>query len=294
MHQGCNLMRLTLHALSLSLLLASSQAISQADNPGPDTSVALQDSMSGSITVADSSDFVLGGERFKRSEEAYADLAHPTMVRTLCAESVLWLTTNCDTCLQDSLHYGWRLGGFRRIGQAGARTYFYAVYRSTFAEKHPEPGSFDILDFRIFESTSDTNLVTPILDVWGPDDATPIIGDPCFIDTKYGRVLHIFMSSGNGEFDCGSYFRRLDGQWRELCVPLWSAAFLPYVPKSYWFCRGGDVDLTTMHATFRVFTPNDGCCCPSGGTIVGDLEIDGRDIILRRASYFPMQNPSQW
>lgn len=202
-----------------------------------------------------------------------------------CSESLLWLTTQCDTCVERTRESNCTLERFGRIGMVDDRTFYFGVYCNHYADEDPSRGTFSFRTIHVFEAGDDTSLVVPVLEEGGPDDSDSEIADPEIIETENGPVMHIFMTSGNGGFDMGVYLLRVQKEWQHLDVPSWFLEARKFIPDGYTFCRGGSVDLAEMIAIFPLFKPDDGCCCPTGGSVTMDIEIEGLKIVVRDGQY---------
>ena len=207
------------------------------------------------------------------------------IIKVACSESVKWLKNNCDTCAKWFEYPDGHCVAFERIGLNEGHIYFYGMYEPNYTRKDSSEGMTNYKSAVVFESTVDTNQVTPILAMQTPDGVDSWIDAPRLFKTRHGYVFHIYTTCGNGGFDFGGYFLHDKGVWQELEIPNWSEAFGKSLPEGYWLCRGGEVDLSAMKAVFPVFTKEDACCCPTGGTITADLDIEGAKVIVRQLHY---------
>lgn len=204
-----------------------------------------------------------------------------------CTEAITWLSTNCDTCLHDFDERGpCIVQQFGPFGEVDHTRLFYGIYKTTFAYEDSSLGTYDIRSVRVFEQSSDSNFLRPVLTETGADFVDRIEA-PYLISSKEGSILHIFMTGGNGGFDFGYYFLRDHDKWQQLNIPEWPTIFKKNVPDGYSFCRGGFVDFTTMKVGFPVFRPDDPCCCPTGGWVTAGLLIHGHDVLIDNAEYSP-------
>jgi len=241
------------------------------------------------LTVADSSRLepkggAREGEQADTSAESYL---RTTTIHSSCFESVRWLSSHPDTCSHTLESSGWALKAFKRFGSVGGPAYYYGRYTKSGPNGDTPSGAGTRHFILIFESPSDQENVSPVLAISGSEFFDEELGNPTLTETAAGLLLHVFMTTGNGGWDFGCYLIHSQGEWKEVSVPNWSKVFLPYVPDSCWFCRGGEIDLTNMKAVFSVFNPSDACCCPSGGTVIGELAVTGTKLFVKAAHYFP-------
>ena len=277
--------------LTIVLLVALALACGCRTKPSNSQSELAKSNAHTSQAVVDSGrqkgDFEFReGDQSDTSSESYV---RATTIHNACYESVRWLSNHPDTCSHTLEKSGWTLDTFKRFGSIGGRAYYYGVYRTSV----PKPDSSFEGGMRhfilIFESQPDQENVSPVLAISGSDFSDEELGKPTMTETPAGVLLHVFMTTGNGGWDFGCYLIYSQAGWNEVSVPNWSRVFLPYVPDSCWFCRGGEIDLLNMKAVFSVFNPSDACCCPTGGTVIGELAISERRLVVQAAHYFPHQ-----
>ena len=107
------------------------------------------------------------------------------------------------------------------------------------------------------------------------------------VNTKYGLVIHIYVSNGNGHWDFGEYIIFRNGAWEKLKIPDWGCVYEWVKPEDTYFCRGNRLDLKTMTNTFAVYSYNDGCCCPTKGVVKSKLTIDDTGFRVLSSKYYP-------
>ena len=52
-------------------------------------------------------------------------------------------------------------------------------------------------------------------------------------NTKYGLIIHIYVSDGNGQYDNGEYIIHRNGRWEKLKIPRWYCVYEWVKPKNY-------------------------------------------------------------
>jgi hypothetical protein len=200
-----------------------------------------------------------------------------------CVQSIQWLMTHVDTCLHDFPDGECMLQEFGRIGQIKNKSYFYGIYKTKLAYDDTSHGIYEILSIHVFKTAQDTSVALPDLQEVAADFIERI-EPPQFVATKYGTIMHIFMTGGNGGFDFGAYFLLRNDSWQRLGVPDW-ANVLKKIPAGYSFCRGYTVDLSNMKFYASLCNYGDEYCCPTGGSIVAELSISSNSIWIQSEKY---------
>jgi hypothetical protein len=210
---------------------------------------------------------------------------------TATQKPLAWVKTNCyqdsgdrstDPCQVESSGY---------LGKVENRFYFYVICREyqppeDSTDNASDQRSFNAHSVSIFEGLGDSVLVKQVWSRATVDDAE-YFEPPEIVETRYGYMFHIFISNGNGGWDDGEYFLRKDGKWIEQTMPDWNSVLKSKLPTNYSFCRGSQIDLESMSIELAAYTPDDGCCCPNGGSIYADLSIQNNQIKVDKAVYKP-------
>ena len=212
-----------------------------------------------------------------------------------CYNPVGYLKNKCYACSSNDSLEDCKVEEFGYLGNIKNKYYYYQISLS-----------YDSANTGIVDSGyNTTNLVilegdkskSNVKSIYEHSDARGVIYflKPDLVNTEYGWILHINMSSGNGGWDLGNYFIYERGKWYKLKTPAFLKAFGALIPKDYWFCRGSSIDLKNMTIVFRVFKKDDACCCPTGGIVKAKLKVtDNNEIIILNNKYFPdTQNNTQ-
>lgn len=124
----------------------------------------------------------------------------------------------------------------------------------------------------------------------GNDKLHPVMWDavdsahfdaPTFYATPQGSLMELPGSiEGTGDFNAGSLYHQVDGQWREIDARSWLRTLAARLPKGREVWKGVYPDWKKMTADTPLWRPNDGNCCPTAGSASVTLELRGDAIVL--------------
>jgi hypothetical protein len=207
-----------------------------------------------------------------------------------CEQSIYFLKNNCFVCSKENKNPKCKVEEFKYLGEVD--NHFY--YSSITLEYDSASGmdlnkEYNTRDVTIFEG-SDKENVKPVYFTGGSFGVFEHVFTE-LISTDVENFIHIDVSDGNGHWDSGEYFIFKKDSWYKLEVPEAADSLISIIPKTYKFCKGSRVDLKNMTADISVYTPNDACCCPTGGTARAYLRLtDDNRIIITKTKYFPNIN----
>ncbi|MFZ0455256.1 MAG: hypothetical protein WCE54_07435 [Ignavibacteriaceae bacterium] len=204
-----------------------------------------------------------------------------------CSNSIDFLKKNCYTCVKsDSLKC--KVEEFGYIGKTNNRYYYYQIsHRFDSNDIKMEDGTNYQEEINIFEGINSKEDVKSIYKR-EEEETLYYFYKPDLVDTKYGYILHINATGGNGGWDNGDYLILRNNNWFKLEMPDFMTSFNSIMPDSCYFCRGSSIDLKKFIIKFAVFRGNDPCCCPTGGQIIAKLKISiDNHIKIISAKYFP-------
>ena len=197
-----------------------------------------------------------------------------------CKKTINFLENNCYCCNTDNADANCKLKEFKKLGNHNGKQFFYGLYSDK-----SDDGSYYDSHFIIYEGRKYSNILKPV-EFFYPDDTI----EHYFLElvnTKYGLVIHIYVSNGNGGFDFGEYIIYRNGKWEKLKVPEWSCVYEWVIPEETYFCSGNTLDLKTMTNKFSVYSHNDACCCPTKGIVKSKLMIDENGFRVLSSKYYP-------
>ncbi|MEG3180653.1 hypothetical protein [Sphingomonas sp. LT1P40] len=90
-----------------------------------------------------------------------------------------------------------------------------------------------------------------------------------------GRVI----GTGNGNADLLFRFNAVAG-WGDIELESWWSTLPARLPKGFGVWKGVEYDFEGLAATSKLWRDKDPNCCPSGGEVMLDFEIEGRKLVL--------------
>ena len=104
---------------------------------------------------------------------------------------------------------------------------------------------------------------------------------PDFVNSPQGPLLELPGNiEGTGDFNAGTLYHKVDGQWREVDARSWLKTLGTRLPKGLEVWKGVYPDWKKMTAETPLWRPRDGNCCPTGGSAYVTLELRGDAIVL--------------
>ncbi len=91
-----------------------------------------------------------------------------------------------------------------------------------------------------------------------------------------GRV----MGTGNGNADLLFRWDATTG-WQDIELESWRDSLDAKLPKGFGVWKGVEYDFEGLAATSKLWRDKDANCCPSGGDVQLDFEIEGRKLVLK-------------
>ncbi|WP_426954093.1 hypothetical protein [Muricoccus radiodurans] len=85
---------------------------------------------------------------------------------------------------------------------------------------------------------------------------------------------------GSGGHDADLLLVQRDGRWREVEIATWRRELERRLPDGLGAWQGVDYDFSAMTARTRLWRPDDGNCCPTGGSALATLRIEGDSLRL--------------
>lgn len=200
-----------------------------------------------------------------------------------CEKSIEFLNNNCYDCEEKSKDLGCKVKEFKEVGVLNGKKYFFGLYA-----QRDDDGNYYNKYFIIYEGKKGKNNLKPI-HIFYPEDIIEYYSVE-ITNTKYGLIIHIYVSNGNGHDDGGEYIIYRNGRWEKLKIPEWYCVYEWVKPEDYWFCRGRTIDLKNMTITIPVYSHDDACCCPTKGIVKSKLTIDENGFRVISSKYYPDLN----
>jgi hypothetical protein len=216
-----------------------------------------------------------------KSQNLWNNTAKDTF--SYCKKTIDFLQNNCYYCEGNFVDANCKLKEFKKLGNYNGKQIYYGLY----CDKYDD-GSYYDSHFIIFEGKRNSKFLKPV-EFFYPDEFIEYY-DVEMTNTKYGLIIHIYMSNGNGGFDMGEYIIYRNGKWEKLKVPEWGCVYEWVIPEYYYFCRGNTLDLKTMTNKFSVYSHDDACCCPTKGIVKSKLTIDENGFRVISSKYYPDLN----
>ena len=212
-----------------------------------------------------------------------------TFDTTGCEVSLNLLWDHCFACPGKSSHCTITKVGF--LGEALGKKYYYGLYRRRIPPNQIVSSDSEAT-VMIFESQEDTTSVRRIWELGSPFGVYSF-DIPELVNTQYGPILHIPMSSGNEGIDDGFYYLRRNHAWIPLGCPYFytSPDVDKSIPLGYYLSDVFHVNLEQMSIMAYVFKPDDSPHSPTGGSVVGVLTIeDDNSFAVKQIHYVPDDN----
>jgi len=197
-----------------------------------------------------------------------------------CEKTIDFLKDNCYFCSDTLKDINCKIKEFKYVGQSNGKKYYYGLY-----QEKKDNGEYYDKYFIIYEGQKNYKNLKPVKYFY-PDDTI----EHYFVElanTKFGLIIHIYVSNGNGGWDDGEYIIYRKGRWEILKIPEWNCVYEWVKPEEYWFCRGRTIDLKNMTFKLPVYSYNDACCCPSKGIVKSKLTIDDSGFRVLSSRYYP-------
>ncbi|MBK7630249.1 MAG: hypothetical protein IPJ23_06070 [Ignavibacteriales bacterium] len=198
-----------------------------------------------------------------------------------CEKTIKYLQNNCYACDDSLKDVDCKIKEFKYVGIVNGKQYYFGLY----AHKDDYNGQYYNKYFIIYEGKKNRNYLKPI-HFFYPKDFIEFY-DVDMTNTKYGLIIHIYVSDGNGGDDNGEYILYRKGRWKKLKIPNWDCVYEWVKPEDYWFCRGRTIDLKNMTITLPVYSHDDACCCPTKGIVKSKLTIDDSGFKILSSKYYP-------
>lgn len=195
-------------------------------------------------------------------------------------KSIDFLKHNCYPGEENFIEEECRIKEFKHLGNHNDKQFYYGLY-----SKKSDDSSYYDSHFIIYEGKRNSKFLKPV-EFFYPDEFIEYY-DVEMTNTKYGLIIHIYMSNGNAGFDMGEYIIYKNGKWEKLKVPDWYCVYEWVIPEDTYFCRGNTLDLKSMTNTFSVYSDNDACCCPTKGVVKSKLTIDDGGFRIISSKYYP-------
>jgi hypothetical protein len=235
--------------------------------------------------------FKLGVEknRFKIVKSAYIPISQVYRTESdaaidtfsYCIKTIDFLQNNCYNCGDSSKDVDCKIKEFKYFGEANGKQYYFGLY----AHKDDQDGKYYNKYFIIYEGKKGKNNLKPIHFFYPKDYIEYYFVE--ITNTKYGLIIHTYVSDGNGGDDNGEYIIYRKGRWEKLKIPNWNCVYEWVKPEEYWFCRGRTIDLKNMTFTLPVYSHDDACCCPRKGIVKSKLTIDEKGFRVISSKYYP-------
>lgn len=197
-----------------------------------------------------------------------------------CKKTIDFLQNNCYLCDGNIVDANCKLKEFKKLGDHNGKQFYYGLY----SDKNDD-GSYYDSHFIIYEGKMNSKFLKPI-EFFYPYEIIEYYNVE-MTNTKYGLIIHIYFSNGNGGFDMGEYIIYRNGRWEKLEVPDWDCVYEWVIPEDTYFCRGNFLDLKAMTNTFSVYSHDDACCCPTRGIVKSKLTIDDNGFRVLSSKYYP-------
>lgn len=202
-----------------------------------------------------------------------------------CEKTIDFLQNNCYNCGDSSKDVDCKIKEFKYFGEGNGKQYYYGLY-------HQRNKKSDYYDryFIIYEGKKNNKNLKPIHYIFDEDVFDYYNFE--ITNTKYGLIIHIYLTNGNGAWDDGEYIIYRNGRWEKLKIPEWECVYEWIKPDEYWFCKGSTIDLKTMTIKFPVYSFDDPCSAPTKGIVKSNLTIDRDGFRVISSKYYPDQ--TEW
>lgn len=197
-----------------------------------------------------------------------------------CEKTIDFLKNNCYSCRDSSQDVNCKIKEFKYFGEGNGKQYYYGLY-----QQRNSQSDYDERYFIVYEGQKNKKNLKPIHYVFDKDVFDSYNFE--ITNTKYGLIIHIYLTNGNGGWDDGEYIIYKKGKWKKLKIPEWYCVYEWIKPENYWFCRGGTINLKNMTMTLSVYSHDDACCCPTKGIVKSKLTIDENGFRVISSKYYP-------
>lgn len=220
------------------------------------------------------SEYVPGSQIHRSESDAVKDTF------SYCEKTINFLQNNCYSCYDSSKDVGCKIKEFKYVGDGNGKQYYYGLY-----QEREDNGKYYNKYFIIYEGKKNKKNLKPV-HYFYPDETI----EHYFVklaNTRYGLIIHNYVSNGNGGFDFGEYIIYRKGKWKKLNVPKWRCIYEWILPENYSLNKGSVVDFNSMAITFQVRKRDDAYCCPTGGIVTSKLTIDENGFRVISSKYYP-------